>query len=50
MPRVRERDTNFNKPSAFSNGLIVLAVQTSDMYACLPSNDQTMTMQMALTS
>jgi hypothetical protein len=50
MPIVRERETNFNKQSAFSNWRIVLAVQTSDMYACLPSYSQTKTMQLALTS
>jgi hypothetical protein len=50
MPRLREPKNNFHKPTAFSNAPIVLAVQTSDMYACLPSNDQTTTMQMALTS
>ena len=50
MPRVRKRDTNFNKPRAFSNGFIVLAVQTTDMYSCLSAYGQTKTVQMALTS
>ena len=49
MPRVRKCGHNFNKPTAYCNAFIVLAVQTTDMHSCLDSYDQTTAMQMALT-